>query len=350
MVADLWEVPAADDGFDVPDDITTHRIDPGQYFKRFDMAQLARDGVPPAALLCNDLLYEGGLHSIAGPPDCGKSTFICWTGLQVIRDGGDFILMDEESGPHQYAEKFVDLGATPDELEHLYYYGFPGVAWNLPEVLGLVNLVEDIKPKVIAWDSSAAFLARAGLDEDRAPDVTRFWSTVLTPCARDHGAAVLVADHDTKSGAASRFARGSGAKLAAVDVQYKIEIITPFSRDQAGSMKLHVSKDRRGWLHRYHQIEVTPKLLTGDLMKFEVTSMDAVDALAAGLTNLQQMVFDVLSQQHQTINWVIDTVSKKTGQQHHRQVIQKILWQLSDMRLADKLDMGPGAPAYWARA
>ena len=95
------------------------------------------------------------------------------------------------------------------------YFPFPARTWNAYDVIMLRELLDDIKPGIVLWDSSAAFLSRAGLDENSAADVTRFWSQVLTPIAREHGAAVLVVDHDTKNGEASRFARGSGAKLAA---------------------------------------------------------------------------------------------------------------------------------------
>jgi hypothetical protein len=65
---------------------------------------------------------------------------------------------------------------------------------------------------------------------------------VLTPVAREHGAAVLVIDHDTKNGEASRFARGSGAKLAACDVTYKVSIIQAFDRTTNGVLRMQVSR------------------------------------------------------------------------------------------------------------
>lgn len=79
---------------------------------------------------------------------------------------------------------------------------------------------------------------------------------MLLRAAREHGAAVVVLDHVTKQEEASRYARGSGAKLQLVDVAFMVEPITPFRRDQGGLLKLTVSKDRRGYLARAHHVRV----------------------------------------------------------------------------------------------
>ena len=60
----------------------------------------------------------------------------------------------------------------------------------------------------------------------------------------------------------SRYSRGSGAKLAVVDVAFKIRIIKPFTRAQDGILGLDVPKDRRGWLPRAHRIRVRHDPLT----------------------------------------------------------------------------------------
>ena len=194
---------------------TRTRRSRGRPFRELSLAALVREGVPPPELLCGDLLYAGGLHSIAGPPDCGKTTIALWWMLQHVRAGQTVMFLDEEGGAELVAEKLIALGATPEEVARIRYYPFPARAWNAYDVIVLRELLDDIKPGIVLWDSSAAFLSRAGLDENSAGDVTRFWSQVLTPIAREHGAAVLVIDHDVKNGEASRFARGSGAKLAA---------------------------------------------------------------------------------------------------------------------------------------
>ena len=162
------------------------------------------------------------------------------------------LFLDEEGGREIVIEKFQALGAQRGE--RIGYVQFPSRSWDGEDIAMLSAVLDERKPAIVAWDSSAAFLARAGLDENAAADVTRFYSQVLTLAARLHGAAVLVIDHDTKSSEPSRYARGSGAKLAATDVAYKITPVKAFSKAESGTSKLIVSKDRRGWLHRAHEV------------------------------------------------------------------------------------------------
>jgi 5S rRNA maturation endonuclease (ribonuclease M5) len=215
----------------------------------------AAETVEQPTLVCHDLLYLGAVHTLTGPPDCGKTTLACWWMLQAVRDGRNVLFLDEEGGRELVTEKFQALGAQPGE--RIGYVPFPSLQWTAANVAELAHVLTDRKPAIIAWDSAAAFLARAGLDENAAADVTRFYTQVLAFCARNYGAAVLVVDHDTKSSEPSRYARGSGAKLAATDVAYKIEPVKPFSKTEDGISKLTITKDRRGYLHRDHDVTFT---------------------------------------------------------------------------------------------
>lgn len=218
----------------------------------------ATEVVEPPSFTCSDMLYLGGVHTLSGPPDCGKTTLACWWMLQAVRDGRHVLFLDEEGGRELVTEKFQALGAAPGE--RIGYVPFPSLQWSQSDVAQLAHILAERQPAIIAWDSAAAFLARAGLDENAAADVTRFYAQVLTFCARNYGAAVLVVDHDTKNSEPSRYARGSGAKLAATDVAYKIEAIRPFSKTEDGTSKLTVTKDRRGWLHRAHEVAFNASL------------------------------------------------------------------------------------------
>lgn len=235
-------------------DVLTHH--PGNWYKQIRLDRLLITGIPTPVMLCDGFLYEGGLHSIAGAPDSGKTTIALAWAVHLLSLGKPVIFMDEEGGPEIVTEKLAALGAEAEALERMVYVPFPGRSWSDLDIKELVSLAEDVEPAMMLWDSSAAFLARAGLDENSAPDVTGWWSRVLTPIARDLKVAMLVIDHDTKSTESSRYARGSGAKLAAIDVQFKVEIAKPFTRDQDGMLKLLVTKDRRGYLHRTWQVKV----------------------------------------------------------------------------------------------
>jgi hypothetical protein len=181
------------------------------------------------------------------------------------------------------------------------------------------------------------------MDEDRAGDVTRFWGTVLTPIARDVKSAVIVIDHDVKTTVTSRYARGSGAKLASVDVAYKIDAPQPFSRTQAGTLKLVCSKDRRGWLGRHYRIRVTP----GPVLGFEIEATQG--GLPMDASPILQAVYAVLAVQPQTASRLAGLVAKRSGRDEpRRETMSRALNELLDLRLADKIDMGSFQNALWS--
>src|SRR6266540_1324426 len=193
---------------------------PGRPVVPVDLAELARQGVPAPELVCHRLLYRGGLHSLAGPPDCGKSTLLYLWALELLAQGQRVVLLDEESGREQVTEKLLALGATPELLapDRLIYQDFPARTWDHADHQALAELLERTRPALLGLDSAGAFLAVAGLSENESEHVTGFYKAVLLHTARTWNAAVVVLDHQGKSDEAGRYARGSGAKLALVDV------------------------------------------------------------------------------------------------------------------------------------
>lgn len=315
--------------------------------REFDLAALVRDGVPPPDLLCGDLLYAGGLHSITGPPDSGKTTIALWWMIEHVRAGRTVAFLDEEGGAELTAEKLIALGTTPDEAGRIRYFPFPARSWTSYDVIVLRELLDDLKPGIVLWDSSAAFLSRAGLDENSAADVTRFWARVLTPIAREHGAAVLVIDHDGKSTEGSRFARGSGAKLAACDVAFKVSIGQPFSRTANGALRLEVTKDRRGWLHRHWEIGVNTGF--GMRLVFTETEEDQEGVPAEQkLTPADKKVQEALTGTPSTTREITDRIVATHGHGLKRQTVSESLNKLLRRGAADRLDQGTGKSALWS--
>jgi hypothetical protein len=317
---------------------------PPRALAEFDLGALVERGVPPPELLCGDLLYGGGLHSISGPPDCGKTTIAMHWMLRHVRAGHQVLFLDEEGGAELIAEKLIALGATPDEARAIRYFPFPARSWSTYDVMQLRELLDDIKPGIVLWDSSAAFLSRAGLDENNAGDVTKFWAQVLTPIAREHGAAVLVIDHDTKNGETSRFARGSGAKLAAADVAFKLSIEQAFDRTTNGVLRLQVTKDRRGWLHRWWEIGIH----VGPVMDVRFTETDEEGAPEpVKLTPAAIKIQAVLTADLATIREITDRLATKYGHGLRRETVSRSLNELARHNLAQKHERGTGKTDFW---
>lgn len=310
-------------------------------FKVIDLEPAAEDVLPPT-LICGDKLYRGAVHTLSGPPDCGKTTLACWWMLQAVREGQRVLFLDEEGGREIVTEKFQALGAARGE--RIGYVQFPARRWTTDDLGMLAAVLDERKPAIVAWDSSAAFLSRAGLDENAAADVTRFYSGVLAVAARWHDAAVLVIDHDTKNSEPSRYARGSGAKLAAVDVAYKISSVRPFSRTESGASKLLLTKDRRGWLAREHEVA----FLSGSSLtvSFGEPGTDGPPELSPA----EQKVLEALTGEFSTVREITDRIAERHGHGLTRQTMSGALNRLLTEGLADQLEQGSGKATLWNRA
>lgn len=308
-----------------------------EIFKAVPLAPLMKAGVPDPVLLCRSLLYQGGLHSIAGPPDCGKTTIALWWIVELLRQGKRILFLDEEGGQEIVTERLIALGVTLDELERLTYVPYPARRWTDADIAALLELAST--SAMVLVDSSAAFLAQAGWDENLAGDVTRFWSRVLTPLARQGNAAVVVIDHVKKDQEQSRYARGSGAKLAALDVQVVIEMLRPFSRRQDGVLKYTVSKDRRGWLHRYWKVRVRtdhgliiPEFMQDELAEIEEDSVPGPPA--------RKKIYEVLNDVPAGYRQIVDAINARYGHYLARQTVSTELNELARAGYAEGIDQG----------
>jgi len=314
-------------------------------YRTVSLAETSRRGVQPPELLCDGLLYAGGLHSIAGAPDCGKTTLALFWAAKLLREGRSVLFLDEEGGEDIITEKMHALGATHEELEFMSYVPFPGRSWDDDDIGELMSFAKEIDPAMMLIDSSAAFLARAGLDENSAPAVTNWWSRVLTPVARDIGAAVLVIDHDTKSSEASRYARGSGAKLAALDVQIKVEMVTPFTRQQDGDLKVIITKDRRGHLPRNWRVAVGTGNGIIDPQFRQEEMEESVQVSGAPNKRIIYSVLDDIPKGYQQIN---ELLHDKTGFYFKRSTVSEHLNSLLADGLVEYID-GRGRENLWTK-
>jgi hypothetical protein len=315
-----------------------------------DLAELARKGVDPPELLCDRLLYRGCLHSLSGPPEAGKSTLAYWWAHHELADGYRVVIVDVEAGPEQVVERFLALGAHPDDLERLTYIHYPGGRWDAADLAGLRQLmVEGAEPpRLVLFDSIGVALAQAGKDENHVGEVQPLYSALLG-IARDHGPAVVLLDHLAKDGRGGRYARGSGAKLQLVDVALMIDTIRPFDRQRSGLLRLHVSKDRRGYLARDHQVKVEVEDGRMDL------AIDPVDPMvtATDTDTLPPAAIKLLAalrgkEDPQSIKELGDRMKKETGQALAGPTMRKYLNVLADLGLAEGAGVSGQAKRWWA--
>jgi len=338
--------------------------DQARPFPQVDLAAVARAGVPQPQLLCGGLLYRGGLHSLTGPPDAGKSMLLYHWTLVLLGAGERVLLLDEESGREQVTEKLLALGATPQLLERLAYVEFPARLWDAADRRGLGQLVAELQPALIGVDSAGAFLAQAGLVENDAGDVTCFYKGVLLPIARDHQTAVVVLDHLTKDADNGRYARGSGAKLQLVDVALRRDPVTPFTRASSGVLTLHVTKDRRGYLDRAHEVQVAveagrialaihPETTSSGADGGGLTGVDADPRVqAAKLPPAARKLLEAMraAGEPQTARQLVDRVAERYHHGLQRPTVSSNLNLLAEAGLADS-EAGEdtrGTKRWWA--
>lgn len=319
----------------------------GRPFPTVNLAEVAKAGISEPVLLFNRLLYRGMLHSFAGPPDCGKSTLGYKAALEQLQAGEAVVVLDEEGGREVVAEKFLALGATPADLEQLAYVEFPSRSWDQADRAGLWQLLAAVRPTLVLVDSAGAFLAVAGQNENWAEHAIPFYKLLLA-AAREHDCAVAVVDHVPKNEATGRYARGSGSKLQIVDVAYMVDAITPFSRHQNGLLKLHASKDRRGYLHRDHRVkvEVSDGHMTLTIAQVEVGTAEAGDDLPPAAVKVLSALRG--KDQPQTIKELGDRMKRETGKSLTWPTIRKSLSLLADHDLADGEGEVGQAKRWWS--
>lgn len=192
------------------------------------------------------LLYRDAVSCVSGEPGLGKSWFAVAAATTVLASGGNVVVVDYEDGPQTWASRLLALGAGEDALANVAYLRGGGAPTDA-DLGWLPRLVAALPDCLVVIDSMAEAMAAAGLDEDVAGDVTRWHQQVARPLA-DAGASVLILDHVTKHAKdRGRWARGSGAKLAAITgAAFSLVVEEPFSRERSGSGSLVIAKDRHG--------------------------------------------------------------------------------------------------------
>jgi hypothetical protein len=225
--------------------------------KRVDLGSLLRDGIPPVEYLpggfARRMVYDVGITGFSGHPESGKTTLVCRLALDAMCHGRHVVYLDYENGENEAARRFLALGATPELLsEYLIYLPFPGA----PDWAQLGALWDEFPNAVAVWDSMRGILRTLGIDEDRASEVGTFMDPLVEFTVGRKTASLLI-DHVTKAAnSGSNYSRGSGDKLAAVQAQWYVDRVQPFSEAEVGEIELTRWKARSGGLIRSHRFAV----------------------------------------------------------------------------------------------
>lgn len=208
------------------------------------------EGETPSFLTRTDgqpLIYAGKMHVFQGEPSTGKTWLALLAVLEVLGIGGAAVYIDFEDTAKGILGRLLAIGAEPAQVRERFAYVQPAGGFGPAEKLELGRMLDRLNPDLVVIDGVAEALARDGLSEDRASEVVG-WIERLPRWISRTGAAVVMLDHLVKAREEQgRYARGSGAKLAAVDgAAYLVRLSSAFSKQRAGAMKVIIAKDRPG--------------------------------------------------------------------------------------------------------
>jgi len=265
-------------GYDAHDDVSTAVVRAGELLGRMGISdaetlstlEVADVGAllagnlqaeQPALLARTDggaLLYPGKMHVFQAEPSSGKSWLALVAVAEVLAMGGSAGYLDYEDTGNGILGRLRTLGVTDAVMAARFYYANPTGRFGPAEKLSLWNALDRMNLDLVVIDGVGESLSREGLSEDKADDVIRWTDLLPRPIART-GAAVLMLDHVAKDPEQrGRWARGSGAKLAAVDgASYQIKVRVPFSRHRPGRFDMVVAKDRPGGVGAIGEIVAT---------------------------------------------------------------------------------------------
>jgi hypothetical protein len=205
------------------------------------------------------LLYPGKSHVFIGEPGRGKSLLGQRLLVELATQDRASLFIDLEKKFEDFRDRIRALGATKPLAQRTGYWRLNG-ALTPPALKSIIGFCDEWRVSVVVIDSVGRALSRAGLDENNNDDVRRWYDGAVEPLLRA-GLTVVLIDHYKKPAgdggrfggspsAASRYAKGAGAKMDVIDgAAYGVETAVPFSRDKAGLIRIVTAKDNNGTRH-----------------------------------------------------------------------------------------------------
>lgn len=223
------------------------------------------------------LLYRGRINSLFGESGGGKTWVALAAIAEVLRSGGQALMVDYEDHARGAVERLILLGLDDDEIGRLDYRNpTTGLAAGITTVTGHYDLV--------VIDSTGEAMATGGVDSNSDGDVAT-WFTLAKAFTRLDGApAVVVIDHVPKDSEAPKsYAIGSQRKRAAISgASYRVDTIRESAKGRNGKLKLTVAKDRPGTRPKGTVAAEIDVLSDADGVRLELHQSDAQAAAEHG--------------------------------------------------------------------
>jgi hypothetical protein len=213
-----------------------------------DLHRRIKEGIPERTFVpgAAPWLIAKKRYLWAGSAGSGKSLGVVVVSADILEAGGTVAIIDAENGPDEYALRLSAVlgargsSAIADALDEgrLRYYDSPRVlmAWSEEEWAEAFEGVD-----VVFLDSSRLLLDAVGLREDSNDDFAKFAGRFLMPLSKAGIATVLL---DNTGHSEAERARGAKAKEDLNEVVYLVRPGAPFGREQAGHLRLTLTRSR----------------------------------------------------------------------------------------------------------
>lgn len=214
-----------------------------EHFFPFSMSGLESEGVDFARVqleramsggvkwLIPNVMEEGKLASLFGPPKAGKSLLALEWALAAARERR-VVYLDEENDPREVLARMEDMEVDLGSLDKFTYHSFKG--WTVDTDSGAASIIDVCRSAdLVVFDSWAKFFAGASQSDDAAAN--RAYNLTIKPL-RKEGVGILRLDH-SGHGEVTRPA-GSIQKLADVDHNWQIKA-KPLSGGRASVTLVH---------------------------------------------------------------------------------------------------------------
>ena len=315
--AQTYNPPPADED----DKVSTNPLLAG----RVDLGKAIAQGIDPPDELEPDLLLDSKIHHFFGPSESGKTILALWMIKRRVEARQHVIMFDAENGPRTNSERLKQMGADPNLIgKYLVYLPFPDLTLGERGRQDLYELLDEIDPALIVFDSWASFLSSAGFSENDNAEIEH-WDNALTKRAKQRGIASVILDHVPHDVDRSR---GGARKKEVADVQWQVKKTQDFDRDGVGEVLLIKHKDREGWLPPTIKFSVGGRF--GKLVcQRSAGTVEEPDA-AGGLTRTEQKVLDTLRDEFpltgaRMAEWQRATDGRSVSRASHYRAVKKLV-------------------------
>jgi hypothetical protein len=193
------------------------------------------------------LMYAGKQHVLYAARDTGKTTLATVGAAQELLAGNHVLWFDFEGQKSQLIERLMNLGVDEDSIyDRFHHYDMPGAG----QIATLVDLAGQLNDLAEGSITMAVADAARGLAGSIAPDVrdnlghdVAAVERAFTKPLMSAGIAVLILTHE-----AGGTAFGSQHWESSSDVVLRMTSGESFSRDKDGYARIHVVRDRMGYL------------------------------------------------------------------------------------------------------